>query len=258
MYMVGLSHTTRMLFSTLTVMISVPAATKLMHWCVTIVNSVFVMEIPLIFTLTFAFFFVMGGISGMMVAHTGMDILFHDTFYVIGHFHVMFAGSAMLGIFSAFYFYFPVLYGVKFSRIYAYIHYTYYSLGQLLIIIPMLWLGYCGQPRRILDYPSSLGGWHSISSAGHLITVAGVLAFFIMIYDSVRQAKPTIRNTFGVTRFNTRLNFYLFEISRLSFIQQKNFHNFRVKTSYTKNHNKPSLLMSDLDTTLFSYQFIKM
>ena len=61
MYMVGLSHTTRMLFSTLTVMISVPAATKLMHWCVTIANSVFVMEIPLIFTFTFAFLFVCGG-----------------------------------------------------------------------------------------------------------------------------------------------------------------------------------------------------
>jgi heme/copper-type cytochrome/quinol oxidase subunit 1 len=258
MYMVGLSHTTRMLFSTLTVMISVPAATKLMHWCVTIVNSNFVMEIPLLFSLTFTFFFVSGGISGMAVAHTGMDVLFHDTFYVIGHFHIMFGGSAMLGIYSAFYFYFPVLYGVKFSRIYAYIHYTYYSLGQLFIIIPMLWLGYCGQPRRILDYPSSLGGWHSISSAGHLITVAGVLAFFIMIYDSVRQAKPTVRNTFGVTRFNTRLNFYFFEISRLSFIQRKNFHNFRIKTPHSnKNLKKTSLLISDLDTTLFSYQFIK-
>jgi heme/copper-type cytochrome/quinol oxidase subunit 1 len=163
----------------------------------------------------------------------------------------------MLGIYSAFYFYFPVLYGVKFSRIYAYIHYTYYSLGQLFIIIPMLWLGYCGQPRRCLDYPSSLGGWHSISSAGHLITVAGVLAFFIMIYDSVRQAKPTIRNTFGVTRFNTRLNFYLFEISRLSFIQRKNFHNFRIKTPYQHNFKKSSLFISDLDTTLFSYQFVK-
>jgi heme/copper-type cytochrome/quinol oxidase subunit 1 len=258
MYMVGLSHTTRMLFSTLTVMISVPAATKLMHWCVTIVNSNFVMEIPLLFSLTFTFFFVSGGISGMAVAHTGMDVLFHDTFYVIGHFHIMFGGSAMLGIYSAFYFYFPVLYGVKFSRIYAYIHYTYYSLGQLFIIIPMLWLGYCGQPRRILDYPSSLGGWHSISSAGHLITVAGVLAFFIMIYDSVRQAKPTIRNTFGVTRFNTRLNFYLFEISRLSFIQQKNFYNFRVKTPYSNNFKKSNLALTDLDTTLFSYQFIKL
>jgi hypothetical protein len=93
---------------------------------------------------------------------------------------------------------------------------------------------------------------------GHLITVAGVLAFFIMIYDSVRQAKPTVRNTFGVTRFNTRLNFYLFEISRLSFIQRKNFHNFRIKTMYSStNLKKTSLLISDLDTTLFSYQFIK-
>lgn len=158
MYMVGLSHTTRMLFSTLTVMISVPAATKLMHWSVTLVNSVFVMEIPLLYALTFTFWFVSGGISGMAVAHTGMDVLFHDTFYVIGHFHVMLAGSAMLGIFSAFYFYFPVLYGVKYSRVYAYLHYIYYVFGQFVIVIPMLWLGYCGQPRRILDYPSSLGG----------------------------------------------------------------------------------------------------
>jgi heme/copper-type cytochrome/quinol oxidase subunit 1 len=136
--MVGLSHTTRMLFSTLTVMISVPAATKLMHWCVTIVNSAFIMELPFLFTFTFVFFFVSGGVSGMCVAHTGMDILFHDTFYVIGHFHVMFAGAAMLGIFGAFYFYFPALYGVKYSRIFAYIHYVYYLFGQLLTVIPML------------------------------------------------------------------------------------------------------------------------
>jgi len=158
MYMVGLAHTTRMLFSTLTVMISVPAATKLMHWCVTLVNSSFAMELPFLFTLTFVFFFVSGGVSGMCVASTGMDVLFHDTFYVIGHFHVMFAGSAMLGNFAAFYFYFPAIFGVKYSRIYAYIHYVYYLFGQLLTVIPMLWLGYCGMPRRVLDYPSSLGG----------------------------------------------------------------------------------------------------
>lgn len=138
MYMVGLSHTTRMLFSTLTVMISVPAATKLMHWSVTLVNSALVMELPFLFTFTFVFFFVSGGVSGMAVAHTGMDILFHDTFYVIGHFHVMFAGAAMLGIFGAFYFYFPAIYGVKYSRIFAYIHYVYYLFGQLLTVIPML------------------------------------------------------------------------------------------------------------------------
>lgn len=258
MYMVGLSHTTRMLFSTLTVMISVPAATKLMHWCVTIVNSAFVMELPFLFTFTFVFFFVSGGVSGMCVAHTGMDVLFHDTFYVIGHFHVMFAGAAMLGIFGAFYFYFPAIYGVKYSRIYAYIHYVYYLFGQLLTVIPMFWLGYCGMPRRVLDYPSSLGGWHSIASAGHLLSVAALLAFFIMMYDSIRQAKPAIRNNFGVGRFNTRLNFYFYEINRLSFIQRKSFHNHRFNRATTSSPRELNYLNLDsLDSTLFSYQFVK-
>jgi heme/copper-type cytochrome/quinol oxidase subunit 1 len=85
----------------------------------------------------------------------------------------------------------------------------------------MMWLGYCGQPRRVLDYPHSLGGWHAIVSAGHLLSVAALLSFFFMIYDSIRQAKPAIRNTFGVGRFNTRLNFYFFEINRLNFLQKK-------------------------------------
>jgi len=215
------------------------------------------MEIPLLYALTFAFLFISGGISGMGVAHTGMDVLFHDTFYVVGHFHIMLSGSASFGVFGAFYFYFPVLYGVKYSRIYAYIQFAYCLIGELFVVLPMLWLGFSGMPRRVLDYPSSLGGWHSMSTAGHLINVAGVLAFFIMIYDSVRQAKPAIRNNFGVTRFNTRLNFYLFEISRLSFIQQKNFYNYRLKAQYKTGLKQTPLYLTELDSSLFSYQFVK-
>jgi len=64
---------------------------------VTIANSSLAMELPLFFMFLFMFFFITGGISGMAVAHTGMDILFHDSFYVVGHFHVMFAGAAMFG-----------------------------------------------------------------------------------------------------------------------------------------------------------------
>jgi len=256
MYMVGLAHTTRMLFSTLTVMISVPAATKLMHWCVTLVNSYFTVELPFLWAFTFIFFFISGGVSGMCVAHTGMDVLFHDTFYVIGHFHVMLAGSGMMGIFAAFYFYLPAIYGVRYSRIYAYIHYFYYVLGQLLTVIPMMWLGYCGQPRRVLDYPSSLGGWHAIASAGHLLSVFAMISFFLMIFDSIRQAKPTIRNTFGAGRFNTRLNFYLFEVNRLDFVQKKNFHNHRVhRDPYKSKLSLSPLSLAAMDTTLFSYRF---
>jgi heme/copper-type cytochrome/quinol oxidase subunit 1 len=95
------------------------------------------MELPLLYAFLFIFFFVSGGISGMAVAHTGMDILFHDTFYVIGHFHVMLAGAAMFGAFGGLYFYFPAIFGVKFNRTYAYLHFVYYLLGQLMTVIPM-------------------------------------------------------------------------------------------------------------------------
>lgn len=258
MYMVGLAHTTRMLFSTLTVMISVPAATKIMHWCVTTVNSSFMMELPLLFTFTFVFFFVSGGISGMCVAHTGMDILFHDTFYVIGHFHVMLAGAAMFASFGAFYFYFPAIFGVKYSRVYAYLHYTYYLIGQLMTLIPMFWLGYAGMPRRVLDYPASFGGWHSVISAGHMLNVAGLMAFFFMIFDSLRQSRAATRNTFGISRFNTRLNFYIYEIARSIFLQQKTLFLYRyVQPQSLKLLTVNYTNYEPLETTLITYKFLK-
>ncbi len=258
MYMVGLAHTTRMLFSTLTVMISVPAATKIMHWCVTTVNSSFVMELPLLFTFTFIFFFVSGGISGMCVAHTGMDVLFHDTFYVIGHFHVMLAGGAMFASFGAFYFYFAAIFGVKYSRVYAYLHYTYYLIGQLMTIIPMFWLGYAGMPRRVLDYPSSFGGWHSVISAGHMLNVAGLIAFFVMIFDSLRQARAATRNNFGINRFNTRLNFYIYETSRSLFLQQKTLFLFRPLNTKSLKLNKFIYTnFEPYESVIISYTFVK-
>lgn len=256
MYMVGLAHTTRMLFSTLTVMISVPAATKLMHWCVTIANSSFVVELPLLFTLTFIFLFVSGGISGMCVAHTGMDVLFHDTFYVIGHFHVMLAGAAMFGSFGAFYFYFSAIFGVKYSRLYSYLHYAYYLTGQIVTVAPMFWLGYAGMPRRVLDYPASLGGWHSLISGGHLLSVAGIISFFIMIFDSLRQARAALRTTLGINRYNTRLSFYLFEISRLKVVKQKfgYLFNFIFKKMLILKR-RPLAYFEEYESTLITYTF---
>ena len=258
MYMVGLAHTTRMLFSTLTVMISVPAATKLMHWCVTLVNSSLWVELPFLFALLFIFFFVSGGISGMAVAHTGMDILFHDSYYVIGHFHVMFAGAAMFASFGAFYFYFPSIFGVKFSRVWGYLHILYFLLGQLMTVIPMFWLGYSGMPRRILDYPAALGGWHSIVSAGHLLSVAGLMAFFIMIFDSLRQGRAATRNSFGISRFNTRLNFYLYEVARTRFVQRRGWYISRYNRSNALSLNELNYNNHEvLETTLYSYVLVQ-
>ena len=74
----------------------------------------------------------------MSVAHTGMNVLFHDTLYVVGHFHVMLAGSLMFSAYAAVYFYLPSLFGVRYSRLFAYIHVFYYAIGQIFTVIPMI------------------------------------------------------------------------------------------------------------------------
>jgi len=137
MYMVGLANTTRTLYSTMTVMISVPASTKVLHWCVTLVNSAPQIDVSLLFLLSFTYFFTLGGLSGMFNAHMGFDVCLHDTFYVIGHFHVMLSGAAFSCAFAGFYFYFGSIFGVRYSRVFAYAHFVSYFLGQVFTVIPM-------------------------------------------------------------------------------------------------------------------------
>ena len=252
MYMVGLAHTTRMLYSTLTVMISVPAATKIMHWLVTFINSSLHFEVPFILTLFFIFYFVSGGISGMSVAHTGMSVLFHDTFYVIGHFHVMLAGSLMFAGFASFYFYLPSLFGVRYSRIFTYLHIFYYSFGQIFTVIPMIWLGYSGMPRRVLDYPSAMGGWHSLTTSAHIITISGILAFVIMLFDSLRKKRGYTIKTFGVGRYNTRLNFYLYQAIRNRYWLSKHLTLLSLKSrSHLLHEGRYIVNIEHLESSLF-------
>jgi heme/copper-type cytochrome/quinol oxidase subunit 1 len=169
----------------------------------------------------------------------------------------MFAGAAMFASFGAFYFYFPAIFGVKFSRLWGYLHITYFLLGQLMTVAPMFWLGYSGMPRRILDYPAALGGWHAIVSAGHLLSVAGIMAFFIMIFDSLRQGRAATRNSFGVSRFNTRLNFYLYEVARTRHVQRRGWYTSRYSRRYSLQLNEDNYENYALtELTLSSYNFV--
>jgi len=221
MYMVGLANSVRTLYSTMTVMISVPASTKVLHWCVTLIQSTMVLDVGFLFLINFMYFFVLGGLSGMFVAHIGFDTIFHDTFYVIGHFHVMLAGAAVSCIFAGFYFYFSAIFGVRYSRFFAYLHWGFYTSGQLLTLIPMFWLGYAGMPRRIMDYPSVFGGWHSLISSGHFLTVLSLIFFLFMILDSFYENRAPVARMRGVSRLNTRLAFYAYESRKLRYCQTR-------------------------------------
>jgi len=91
-----------------------------------------------------------------------------------------------------------------------------------------------------------------------MLSVAGLIAFFVMIFDSLRQGKAVIRNTFGISRYNTRLNFYLYEVSRLIYIQQKALTLFRF-TSFTaiKLNDSNYMNFEPLETTLINYTFVQ-
>lgn len=184
----------------------------------------------------------------MFNAHIGFDVALHDTFYVIGHFHVMLAGGATSCIFAAFYFYFSAIFGVKYSRVFAYLHFVFYFFGQALTLIPMFWLGYSGMPRRILDYPAYFGGWHSIVSSGHILSVMGFIFFLVMLLDSFYEGASAHSMSLGVARLNTRFAFYAYERRRVAQTSKLIAPLCRGSSSLASIHLEPSMVRYVFDS----------
>ena len=238
MYLVGLDHRSRALYSTITVMISLPATIKIVNWTLTLLNGAMKWDVALLFSFAFILFFLSGGLTGMWLSHVGLNVSMHDTFYVIAHFHLMFSAGVITGSFAGIYYYFPALFGIKYSRIFGYLHLVYFFGGQWLTFIPMFWIGYSGMPRRIHDYPSFMMGWHGMASIGHLTTLIGVLFFFFMILDSHLEKRIAVHSTLGIPRFHKRILFYLFKIRYLQLNQKKinKIPNSKIKILLTNNY----------------------
>jgi heme/copper-type cytochrome/quinol oxidase subunit 1 len=125
MYLVGLDHRSRSMYSTITVMISLPAIVKLINWTLTLLNSIVFHSIPFWFLITFFLFFLSGGLTGMWLSHVGLNLYVHDTFYVVAHFHFMFSAATFSALFAAIYHYYHIVFGVSFSKNFAYFHLVY-------------------------------------------------------------------------------------------------------------------------------------
>lgn len=221
MYLVGLDHRSRALYSTVTVMISLPATVKIVNWTMSLLNGGLKWDVSLLFAFAFIIFFLGGGLTGMWLSHVALNISMHDTFYVVAHFHLMFSAVVFTGIFSGIYYYFPALFGIKYSRTFAYFHLIYFVGGQWLTFLPMFWLGYSGMPRRVHDYPAFMMGWHGMASVGHLITMLGVVFFFCMLVDSHFEKKIFICKNLGLPRWNKRLQYYFYKIRLLQLNKKK-------------------------------------
>lgn len=212
MYLIGLDHRSRALYSTLTIMISLPATIKVVNWTFSLINGTLKVDAALYASISFILFFLVAGFTGMWLSHVSLNISMHDTMYVVAHFHLMLSGAVVMSIFAGIYYYFFIFFNIKYSRTWAYLHIIYYTGGQWLTFLPLFWLSFSGLPRRLHDFPAIYTGWQSMATAGHFITMTGVLFFYVMLYDSHIEKKVSIPINFMIPRTNKRILYYIKKI----------------------------------------------
>jgi len=197
MYTAGLDVDTRAYFVAATMVIAVPTGIKIFSWLATMWGGSIKFTVPMMFALAFIFLFTVGGVTGVVLSNAGMDLALHDTYYVVGHFHYVMSLGALFGIFAAFYYWAPKMWGRVYNDTLAKLHFWLTFIGVNLTFFPMHFSGLAGMPRRITDYPDAFAGWNMISSLGSYVSGIATLVFLWMLFDMLLRGKKAEANYWG-------------------------------------------------------------
>jgi len=192
MFTVGMPLAGQLFFMLATMLIAVPTGVKVFNWTATMFKGSISFEPPMLFALAFLFLFTIGGFSGLMLAIVPADFQYHDTYFVVAHFHYVLVPGAVFGIMAAVYYWLPKWTGHMYDMKLAKAHFWLSTISVNVLFFPQHFLGLAGMPRRIPDYNTQFADWNMISSIGAFFFGFSQLMFAYIIFKSMRSgAKAT-------------------------------------------------------------------
>ena len=206
MFMSGMSPYSAMAFSVLTMTIGVPSAIKTFNWIGTLWGSQIRLTTAMLFALGFVSLFVTGGISGIFLGQPALDLYFHDTYFVVGHFHMIMGVAAIFGMFAGTFYWFPKMFGRMMNETLGKIHFFLTFIGVYCIFTPMHYLGIAGNPRRYPDFKDyefmqehHLMDVHLFMTIAAFITIAAQFIFVINLFWSMKKGARAPMNPWEAT-----------------------------------------------------------